>query len=436
MTLTQRRLYYGLITIIFLVLVPLVIYLTSGYQLDVAAGRFVKTGVILVDSKPADAAVRLNGRATGTTTPERLAGLKPGTYQIALEKEGRRSWQSVITVRPNQSTIVGKPLLFLQTPSARVLIPGSFRAGWTSNNRHYVAVLGAEAGNRLSIFNMATGSRQIITLPVAVATVTWSPGAQQLLVKATAGSFHLLDRATEQTSAVPTIEGVRYDQIHWQSKASLVAHAGHQLFRLDLADRSIELMRSAGVTAAAPAGADLTWVVTDTPTLELIDQSGAVRTSYQLPSQGWQFAEGSAPRQLALFKETERAVLILDANRFVRVPLTFAPERARWNAELNALTLSSTTELWAVHRVNGFSPTLLERVSGGLGTAHWFTGTHLVYEQDNDWSVIDTSPVRDHVKEEFWQGTTPPLLLGINKNAVIFLTDEPVAPGLYQMLLL
>jgi hypothetical protein len=56
-------------------------------------------GTLAVQSQPARAAISLDGSPTGRLTPERLAGVAPGSHKVELALEGYRPWQGTAVVR-------------------------------------------------------------------------------------------------------------------------------------------------------------------------------------------------------------------------------------------------------------------------------------------------------------------------------------------------
>jgi len=57
----------------------------------------VTTGTLAVDSRPAGAAVTINGKASGST-PLTINDLPPGEYQILLTMPGYRNFATTVRV--------------------------------------------------------------------------------------------------------------------------------------------------------------------------------------------------------------------------------------------------------------------------------------------------------------------------------------------------
>jgi peptidoglycan/xylan/chitin deacetylase (PgdA/CDA1 family) len=64
---------------------------------------------LLVESRPAGAVIFVNGRNMGTT-PATLDALAPGGYEITLERDGYRSWSTIVRVTAGERTRVAASL--------------------------------------------------------------------------------------------------------------------------------------------------------------------------------------------------------------------------------------------------------------------------------------------------------------------------------------
>jgi serine/threonine-protein kinase len=69
-------------------------------DLSTASGSAV-TGAMMIETRPAGAEVRLDGRLLGTT-PMRVPGLSPGTHTIQLDLAGHKSVSTTVAVRAGQ----------------------------------------------------------------------------------------------------------------------------------------------------------------------------------------------------------------------------------------------------------------------------------------------------------------------------------------------
>ena len=98
--------------LVYLTLCPAAILYALGYSWDSGQPfHIVKTGLIYLVSAPSGAAVRLDGRDLGRTTPALLSNLAPGDHAVELQLEGRRVWRETAPVEAEKATVFQKVLL-------------------------------------------------------------------------------------------------------------------------------------------------------------------------------------------------------------------------------------------------------------------------------------------------------------------------------------
>lgn len=112
MTPQHRALIYWLFVAIFAVCAPLMIFYTMGYRYNWQRQRVEKVGVMIIDVKPSDANIMLNGQKITTSRPARLADLRPNYYQVRVEKSGYYSWQKNLEVKSQESVLLYDIVLF------------------------------------------------------------------------------------------------------------------------------------------------------------------------------------------------------------------------------------------------------------------------------------------------------------------------------------
>ena len=74
-----------------------------------ASAREAAEGGLLVDSRPAGAAVFIDGRPAGVT-PLALAGIVPGTYSVRIERAGYRAVTTRVDVKAGERARVAARL--------------------------------------------------------------------------------------------------------------------------------------------------------------------------------------------------------------------------------------------------------------------------------------------------------------------------------------
>lgn len=97
---------------LFCVLLPIVLSYALGYQIDYHNLKIYKTGILYIESRPAGAAIYLNGNKHPDVTPSQVEELKPGRYKVVVKREGFYPWEKDLEVRPNMVTKADSIVLF------------------------------------------------------------------------------------------------------------------------------------------------------------------------------------------------------------------------------------------------------------------------------------------------------------------------------------
>lgn len=102
---TTRYLILVFIFIVFLALAPLIVLYVSGrnFSLDEFASG---TGILDIQSKPAEAQVLLNGELINRT-PTTVRFIKQGTYELEIQKDGYYPWRKQLFIEAGQVTYAG-----------------------------------------------------------------------------------------------------------------------------------------------------------------------------------------------------------------------------------------------------------------------------------------------------------------------------------------
>lgn len=128
----------------FLVVLTVVLTLATGYRFIYSGGKvgLVKTGMLIVSTRPFDALVSLNGKATKYRTgfyllPTKISSLRPGFYDVELSKSGYRSWKDRLEITPNLVTWANYVLLFPNKLNiAKIAVPIGNVIAKSDNGRH------------------------------------------------------------------------------------------------------------------------------------------------------------------------------------------------------------------------------------------------------------------------------------------------------------
>ena len=111
---------------------------------SLTAALQIKTGSILVESKPTSATIFLDDEESGTT-PDTLKSITPGRHLVEVKMDGYKVWSKSITVRGNEEntitailqTITGSILVESEPANARILLDGD-EVGATPESFRYI----------------------------------------------------------------------------------------------------------------------------------------------------------------------------------------------------------------------------------------------------------------------------------------------------------
>ena len=130
----KRRVYLIGFVVLFLLCLPVVLLFANGFRFESGFG-FVKTGGIYISVPYADAVVAMNGEDVGTSGILKrgfyIDDLTPGSYVIAVTREGYRPWYRTLSV---EQTLVSDARALL-IPEEIEAIPLTYVAGAASSTR-------------------------------------------------------------------------------------------------------------------------------------------------------------------------------------------------------------------------------------------------------------------------------------------------------------
>lgn len=101
---------YAIIVVLSTVTTIALLYVALGYRLDGKSGHLVRTGLLLVENQPVDAAVYINNQLKDESAPSRFT-LLAGDYQLSLKQRGYRDWNKTISIAASGVREVTYPLL-------------------------------------------------------------------------------------------------------------------------------------------------------------------------------------------------------------------------------------------------------------------------------------------------------------------------------------
>lgn len=208
MSRTFLRVFLTLLSIVFVIGgTYLAIQFGRGYRIS-RDGNLSGTGLLAANSFPPGAIIYINGEASGQVTDETI-NLKPGTYEVKVEKEGYTSWGKNLQIEAGVVTQTNSEL-FRTVPS---LTPLSFSGAININpspDGQKIAFVNASPSGELKAglyvldlsenpLSLSRSPRQIAQNPVGLdfgkANLLWSPDSSQILASFDRANY-LLDAGT------------------------------------------------------------------------------------------------------------------------------------------------------------------------------------------------------------------------------------------------
>jgi hypothetical protein len=104
MTLKNRFMIVGLGMIVFILITPVIILYALGYKLDLQARQVVKTGSLIIFSRPEKAQIYIDDTLQAKKTDGTIRFLLPGDYNVKVSKAGYQSWTKRLNVKSSLVT--------------------------------------------------------------------------------------------------------------------------------------------------------------------------------------------------------------------------------------------------------------------------------------------------------------------------------------------
>jgi hypothetical protein len=115
--------------LVFLILTPILVLFTRGYEIDWKTRTFVKTGVFVVRTLPTKAQVYINNKKINGVTPETIRFLLPGNYDVSVQKADYQTWTKKLHITAQFATWINEGrdfiTLFFSQPKNAKTIPAS-----------------------------------------------------------------------------------------------------------------------------------------------------------------------------------------------------------------------------------------------------------------------------------------------------------------------
>lgn len=175
----MRLMIMGVLIASFFIISPIIILFTAGYRYDMVEGNITGTGVLSIDVSPGDARVFIDNVLIENKIPIHEKNLIPNkNYIVRIEKEGYRTWNKEIFVRPNQTAYISDIALYKNEIPEYISLPSTTQSVLNlSPNGTYIFTIDRDSGyDHIFIYDTKIKKRTSVAyLPVETALqVSWS----------------------------------------------------------------------------------------------------------------------------------------------------------------------------------------------------------------------------------------------------------------------
>ena len=145
-----RALLFYLCVSIFLIGLPFILSFALSYKFDRRTFKFVKTGLISINTRPPGAVVYFSSRPVNEKTPTTITEILPGDYIVRLEIEKFYPWVSQVRVEAGKVTQLDRIILFPLRPDIAQLNKERISSFWVDAEKSRIYYVDLEG---LAIYN-------------------------------------------------------------------------------------------------------------------------------------------------------------------------------------------------------------------------------------------------------------------------------------------
>jgi len=154
-----RQILFYLFFSLYLVLCPLIILYGLGYIFTPKSQEgFTKTGLIHIETLPANASLSIAHRYYTEKTPAMIRNLLAGTYDVKVSLPGYRPWVRKVQVEPGKASNFEKVLLLPQKLKVRTLLAKPFEDLCPVSGTRYLLLKGPGPAGDLTVFDWKNGA--------------------------------------------------------------------------------------------------------------------------------------------------------------------------------------------------------------------------------------------------------------------------------------
>ncbi len=365
----HRRVLPWVYLTIFLVLAPVLLLYTAGYDYNTKKQTIERSGTLIVDTTPRSARILIDGTDTHETTPTTFQHASIGTHRVRVERDGYLPWERDVDIKPEQVTFANNVILWkdvlpvVQATGTYTRIasdPQGTRVALLATSTQGIVILYDDTARGMSAPQLLKGS----TPDMHISKLAWDTGGKAVLISDD-GDAHAWWSKPLGTDA-PFAEALPQALYRWTDQG-LLGINGNKRYRLDpeLGHLERDTMEA---TTVDEEGSYALHTSTSSAALLLTSAHFFSDKTYALPNGAWHFTGVDSSHILVQDQHRYMSVNVDDA---VPSVLYASGDALALNPESKSpmALLGNNQELWLWDIIN--PPELLRRESSLAPSFAW-----------------------------------------------------------------
>lgn len=446
----KRKLLFYTFLLVFLITTPLVALYATGYKINLSdpdnLGFIQKTGMILIETEPAQAQIFINDKLQKPffknllskeenliKTPAKIKNLLPEEYTIRLELSGYWPWTKEVKVESGQITHVRNVKLFKKTLPL-LISPARIQKINLSPDKKTAYLPESDL-----LVDLKNESAEKISSSTSGASVCWSPDSRKLLT----GNIVYNLKSKNKDVNLKKLLGEDIINVKWDKDNSNLIYYQHKnsINSFDLSSHSNKtLIDKENYFDYLVKDSQLFYISGDNKTVRLkmysLNENRTIK-EVELPySEEYELLDEDNGL-INLYDRKYRALYLIDLFSFFS-PLKEIIANAEHLGWINQDTLlyANDFEIWLLNIASG-ERRLLTRISDEI-TAVLATAdeNYIIYSTNNNINVIELNREDKLFSTELisFQGLSAPMLSDDEKN-IYFTAKIGNQEGLYKLMI-
>ena len=444
MTLRVRRILSLIFILLFFTITPAIILYAAGYRLGRNVFSVERTGMFMIDSRPRNAKILLNGQVQETwlsslfkqkkflTTPAKIKNLLPGEYTVAVELNGYLSWQKKLTIGPGAATFAENISLFKNNPPSQIM-PAQAVATSLAPDKKQILII---SDDRLTFFNLADETQKFVAQKgLAGKNIAWSPDGARIVIDGYLFNLNDLSAKTELRKLTAGAFNYKWsgDLLYYQAQNSVFALTS---------ETSVKKILSGVAASDFLVKAANLFVITETKpvnSLTIYDlASGKKIRNIALPSAGNNSFINPEHSLLNIYDQGRKIIYLIDPTVQYYSPLIETINNVNNSSWLNQNNLLYTNdfEIW-LYNLAGRQKTLITRISAVINNAVMHpNNNYLIYSTAKTINAIELDErEKRNIAELARLDLIGPLTINSEGNLLYFPGKTGSQSGLYKLLI-